>query len=80
MASELLFQSIPEVLILQVGGLKKQRKYRKPLTHVGAKRFKKTRLQTLMNKFVRLKMKDTETIDDFVGNLSEISSNQLSWE
>lgn len=41
--------------------------------HVGAKKVKKSRLQTLMNEFDRLKMQDTETIDDFGIKLSEIS-------
>lgn len=33
-----------------------------------------TRLQTLMAKFDRLKMKETDTIDDFAGKLFEVSS------
>ncbi|CAA7013625.1 unnamed protein product [Microthlaspi erraticum] len=39
-----------------------------------ADRVKEARLQTLMTEFDRLKMKDTESIDDFAGRLSEISS------
>ena len=46
--------------------------------HVGADRVKEARLQTLMAEFDRLKMKDGDTIDTFVGRLSEISSKSAS--
>ena len=39
---------------------------------MGAYRVREARLQTLMAEFDRLKMKDTDKIDDFVGKLSEI--------
>ena len=39
---------------------------------------KEARLQTLMAEFDRLKMKETETIDDFTGKLSEISSKSAA--
>lgn len=42
--------------------------------HVGADRVKEARLQTLMNNFENLKMKETSTIDDFAIQLSSISS------
>ena len=42
--------------------------------HMGADRVKEARLQTLMVEFDRLKIKDNETIDDFSGRISEISS------
>lgn len=45
---------------------------------MGAERVKETRLQTWMSEFDRLKMEDNETIDDFGGNLSEISSNSAA--
>lgn len=35
---------------------------------------KEARLQTIMNEFDRIKMKDNETIDEFGGKLAEISS------
>ena len=41
---------------------------------MGADRVKEARLQTLMAEFDRLKMKDNDTIDNFVGKLSEIAS------
>ena len=46
--------------------------------HVGAERVKEARLQTLMAEFDRLKMKDEDKIDTFVGKLSEISSKSAS--
>ena len=72
----LLFQAIPEALVLQVGELDTAEKVWEAIQawHVGAERVKEARLQTLMADFDRLTMKDTEKIDDFVGKLSEISS------
>lgn len=80
MAMALLFQSVPETLILQVGELGTAKKVWDAIKarYVGAKRVKEARLQTLMAEFDCLKMKDTETIDDFVGKLSEISSKSSS--
>ncbi|XP_056843152.1 uncharacterized protein LOC130495700 [Raphanus sativus] len=76
MAKALLFQSIPEAMILQLGGLDTAKKVWEAIKarHVGAERVKEARLQTLMSDFDRLRMKDDETIDDFSGKLSEISS------
>lgn len=45
---------------------------------MGAERVKEARLQTLMVDFDRLKMKDSETIDEFAGKLSEISSKSAA--
>lgn len=39
---------------------------------------REARLQTLMTEFNRLKMKDADTIDVFVGKLSEITSKSAS--
>lgn len=77
MAMALLFQSIHEALILQIGELYTAKKIWEAIEtrYVGAERVRETRLQTLMVSFERLKMKDTETIDEFAGKLSEISSN-----
>ena len=76
MAIALLFQAIPEALVLQVGELDTAKKVWDAIRmrHIGAERVKEARLQTLMAEFDRLKMKDSENIDDFVGKLSEISS------
>lgn len=42
--------------------------------HLGAERVREAIVQTLTEEFDRLKMKDTETIDDFVGKLTTITS------
>ncbi|XP_013601885.1 PREDICTED: uncharacterized protein LOC106309405 [Brassica oleracea var. oleracea] len=80
MAVALIFQSIPEALILQVGDLNNAKKVWEAIRtrHVGAERVREARLQTLMADFDRLKMKETETIDDFVGKLSELSSKSMA--
>ena len=80
MAIALIFQSIPEALILQVGDLDTAKKVWDAIKarHLGADRVREARLQTLMAEFDRLKMKETETIDDFVGKLSEISSKSAA--
>ncbi|KAG7569396.1 hypothetical protein ISN45_Aa04g021180 [Arabidopsis thaliana x Arabidopsis arenosa] len=80
MATALLFQSIPESLILQVGKVNTAKKVWEAIKskHLGAERVKEARLQTLMAEFDRLKMKETETIDDFASKLSEISSKSAS--
>ena len=69
MAMALLLQSIPEALILQVGELDTSKKVWEAIKtrHTGAERVKEARLQTLMSEFDRLKMKDTEPVDDFGG-------------
>ena len=61
LAIALLFQSIPEALILQVGELDTAKKVWDAIKarHVGAERVKEARLQTLMCEFDRLKMKET---------------------
>lgn len=76
MAMALLVQSIPEALVLQVGELDTAKKVWEAVKsrHVGADRVKEARLQTLMEEFDRLKMKDNETIDEFSGRISEISA------
>lgn len=58
-----------EILILQVGEMDTAKKIWEAIKarHVGAEQIKEARLQTLMSEFDRLKMKDTDTIDDFGG-------------
>ncbi|XP_024013779.1 uncharacterized protein LOC112087880 [Eutrema salsugineum] len=75
-AMALIFQSIPEAAVLQIGGLDTAKKVWNAIKakHVGAERVRQARLQTLMAEFDKLTMKDTETIDDFSGKLSEICS------
>lgn len=80
MAIALLFQSIPEALILQVGehdtskGVWDAIKSR----HVGAERVREARLQTLMTEFDKIKMKDGDSVDVLAGKLAEISSNSTA--
>lgn len=80
MAIALLFQSIPEALILQLGDLDTAKAVWEAIKarHVGADRVKEARLQTLMAEFDRIKMKESDTIDTFVGKLSEISSKSIA--
>ncbi|XP_019095568.1 PREDICTED: uncharacterized protein LOC109130457 [Camelina sativa] len=80
MAIALLVQSIPESLTLQVGELDSAKKMWEAIKarHVGAERVKEARLQTLMAEFDRLRMKDTEKVDDFVGRLSEVSAKMAA--
>ncbi|KAG7588878.1 Reverse transcriptase RNA-dependent DNA polymerase [Arabidopsis suecica] len=80
MASALLLQSIPEALALQVGKLNTAKKIWDAIKarHLGADRVKDARLQTLMGDFERIKMKDTDKIDDFAGRLSELSTKSAS--
>lgn len=80
MAMALLFQSIPEALILQVGDLDSLKVVWEAIKarHVGADRVREARLQTLMAEFDRIKMKETDTIDVFVEKLSEITSKSAA--
>lgn len=76
LATALIFQSIPETLILQLVELDTAKKVWDAikLRYVGAERVREERLQTLMSDFERLKMKESDTIDEFVGKLTEISA------
>lgn len=80
MAIGLLFQSIPEVMVLQVGELATAKKVWDAIRarNVGAERVKEARLQTLMSEFDRLRMKDTKKIDNFGGKLAEIASKSAA--
>lgn len=79
-ATALIFQSIPEALVLQIGDLDNAKKVWEAIKsrHMGAERVKEARLQTLMSEFEKLKMKDNDTIDSFVGKLSELSSKSAA--
>ncbi|XP_048611726.1 uncharacterized protein LOC125586006 [Brassica napus] len=80
LAIALLFQSIPEALTLQVGDLDMAKAVWDAIKarHIGAERVREARLQTLMAEFDRLKMKEEDSIDTFVGRLSEITSKSAS--
>ncbi|KAJ0587052.1 putative RNA-directed DNA polymerase [Helianthus annuus] len=80
MAIALLFQSIPEEQILQVGNLKTAKEMWDALKarHLGADRVREARLQTLMSEFEALKMKDSSTVDEFSSQLTGMSSKAAS--
>ncbi|XP_013601324.1 PREDICTED: uncharacterized protein LOC106308748 [Brassica oleracea var. oleracea] len=81
-AIALLFQSVPETLILQVGEQTASKKIWNTIKsrHIGADRVREARLQTLMTEFDRLKMDYSDTVDDFVGKISGLSSKATSLE
>ncbi|XP_010480978.1 PREDICTED: uncharacterized protein LOC104759792 [Camelina sativa] len=76
----LIIQSIPEALILQIGVLETAKEIWEAIRsrHIGADMVKEARLQTLMAEFDRLKMKETERIDEFVEKLSAISTKSAA--
>ena len=80
MVSALMFQSIPKSMILQVGEFDTAKKVWDAIKtrYVGADRVREARLQTLMTEFERLKMKETDKNDDFLGKSSEISSKSAA--
>ncbi|XP_048604978.1 uncharacterized protein LOC125582357 [Brassica napus] len=79
-AIALLFQSVPETLILQVGEQTASKEIWNAIKsrHLGADRVRDARLQTLMTEFDRLKMDDSDTVDDFAGKISGLSSKETS--
>ncbi|KAD7117673.1 hypothetical protein E3N88_04941 [Mikania micrantha] len=80
MAKALIFQSIPEDVLLQVS------KYQEPkdvwdairVRFLGAERVQKARLQTLRSELEGMRMLETETVDEFAGRLSGIQSKYRS--
>ncbi|CAI9304176.1 unnamed protein product [Lactuca saligna] len=76
LAMGLLYQALPENLIMQIGDQDSAKKLWDAIRarNVGADRVKEARLQTLMSEFDRLKMLESETIDSFAGKLSGIAS------
>ncbi|XP_024006397.1 uncharacterized protein LOC112082915 [Eutrema salsugineum] len=80
LAKALLFQSIPDALTLQIGHLETAKEVWDAIKtrHLGAERVKEARLQTLKAEFDRIKMKETDTIDDLVGKLSELSKKSAA--
>ncbi|CAA7041402.1 unnamed protein product [Microthlaspi erraticum] len=80
MAIALLFQAIPETLVLRYGEMDSAKKVWLAIQakYVGAERVKEARLQTLMSEFDRIKMQDTKSVDDFAGRLSDISSKMAA--
>lgn len=77
-ARALLFQSIPESLLLQVGNLDAAKEIWEAIKmrHMGSDRVREARLQTLTADFNRLKMKETDKIDSFVGKSLNYQQNR----
>ena len=80
LATVLLFQGIPENLILQVGDQDSPKGIWEVLKamNVGADRVIEARLHTLMIEFDHLRMKDNDSIDTFSGKLSEFAGTAAS--
>ena len=76
----LLFQSILEKPILQVSEVDSPKKIWEAVKsrNIGAERVKEARLQTLMNEYEHLRMKDTNSIDIFTGKISELASKSVA--
>ncbi|GJR50147.1 hypothetical protein Tco_1400668 [Tanacetum coccineum] len=76
----LLFQSIPEDLVLQIGNLKTKKEMWEAIKtrNLGVDRVKEARLQTLITKFKNLKMSYNETIDAYAAMLSGIASKSAT--
>ncbi|KAI3782062.1 hypothetical protein L2E82_12094 [Cichorium intybus] len=79
-ARAFLFQAIPEDILLQVAKKKTAKEVWESLKtrYLGADRVQKARLHTLKSEFEALRMKDGESIDDFAGKLSGMSSKYNS--
>ncbi|XP_076884677.1 uncharacterized protein LOC143533943 [Bidens hawaiensis] len=72
----LLFQSLPEGQIKQVGNNETAKEMWDAIKscHLGTDRGRETRLQTLMSDLENLKMKETSTIDEFASEISGFAS------
>ncbi|KAL4592129.1 hypothetical protein LXL04_005114 [Taraxacum kok-saghyz] len=81
LAMGLLYQAIPESLIMQIGDVDESKTLWESIKsrYVGADRVKEARLQTLNTEFDRLRMNETESIDSFSGKLSEIALDGVNW-
>lgn len=79
-AMALLFQSIPESNILQICNLTTAKAIWDAikLRNLGEERVREARLQTLMTEFDAIKMRETETIDEFVTKLSGIATKSAA--
>ncbi|XP_013631974.1 PREDICTED: uncharacterized protein LOC106337413 [Brassica oleracea var. oleracea] len=80
MAIALIFQSVPEVLILQIGEHDTSEKIWEAIKscNLGADRVREARLQTLMSEFDKLKLADTDTVDDYAEKLSGLASRAVA--
>lgn len=75
-ATVVLFQAIPENLILQVGNLDSPKAIWDAIKvrNLGADRVREARLQTLMTEFNRMSMTESESVDTIAGMISEIAA------
>ncbi|XP_071695074.1 uncharacterized protein [Rutidosis leptorrhynchoides] len=80
LARAFLFQTVPEDVLLQVAKNKTAKEVWESLKtcYLGADRVQKTRLHTLKSEFEGLRMKDSESIDEFAGKLSGMLSKYTS--
>ncbi|XP_042472199.1 uncharacterized protein LOC122054838 [Zingiber officinale] len=71
-----ILQCVPEDILLQIATKKTAKDVWDSLKtrYLGSDRVKKARVQTLKSEFDALRMKETETIDEFAGKLSALSS------
>nr|GEX21400.1 EXS, C-terminal [Tanacetum cinerariifolium] len=76
----LLFQSIPEDLVLQIGNLQIEKEMWEAIKtrNLEAERVKEARLQTLITEFENMKMLDNDTIDEYAPKLSGIVSKSAT--
>jgi hypothetical protein len=76
LAVALLFQSIPEELVLQVSHLETTKEIWTALKtrFVGVERVRESRIETLEAEFESSKMKDNDTIDSFSGKIANLVS------
>ncbi|XP_076903532.1 uncharacterized protein LOC143558609 [Bidens hawaiensis] len=79
-AIELLFQSIPEELVMQIGNMTTAKEMWEAvkIRHQGADRVREARLQTLSSELDGLKMKDSSSIDEFATRISGIAAKSAS--
>ncbi|XP_042407543.1 uncharacterized protein LOC121997275 [Zingiber officinale] len=71
-----ILQCVPEGILLQIAKKKTAKEVWDSLKtrYLGSDRVKKARVQTLKSEFDALRMKETDTIDEFAGKLSAMSS------
>ena len=79
-AIAMLYQAIPESMVLQVANLNSAKEIWDALKirHVGVDRVKEARVQTLESEFEQLKMKHNESLDVYAGKISEIATQASS--
>ncbi|XP_010484986.1 PREDICTED: uncharacterized protein LOC104763293 [Camelina sativa] len=76
----LLFQSIPETLILQIGEQNSTKNLWEAIKsrHQGADRVKEARLQTLKAELDQVTMGDSESVDEYAGKMSGLAAQSAS--